>query len=78
MINELKEKELLYQSIIRDKENMIVELKNKIQALGQAKYTRDQINDEKSERSVDSRELYQLKIENQEKNRALAAQMLET
>lgn len=78
MINELKEKELLYQSIIRDKENMIVELKNKIQALGQAKYMRDQINDEKSERSVDSRELYQLKIENQEKNRALAAQMLET
>lgn len=64
MINELKEKELLYQSIIRDKENMIVELKNKIYTLGQAKYMRDQINDEKSERSVDSRELYQLKIEN--------------
>ncbi len=57
---------------------MINELKDKIQALGQAKYTRDLVNEQKSEKSSDSREIYQLRIENEEKSRALAAQMLET
>ncbi len=57
---------------------MINELKDKIQALGQAKYTRDLVNEQKSEKSNDSREIYQLRVENEEKSRALAAQMLET
>ncbi len=57
---------------------MINELKDKIQALGQAKYTRDLVNEQKSEKSNDSREIYQLRIENEEKSRALAAQLLET